>query len=118
MRILSLDEFRAMPEGTFFKQASVPYSFGDWQIKGETWEHDFIATTTDWPENEGSDSLFDALGVMWDDSRESRPLAWSYGRDGLFEKDAKFLILEAKDLSLLRDAVDFALTQAHSEKVE
>jgi hypothetical protein len=118
MRILNLTEFRAMPEGTIFKQASEPFAFDDWCIKGETWETDFVSSPMDWPENNGSEALLEALNAMWEDSSVSRPLAFSYGRDGRFEYDAKFMVLEKADLSLLRDAIDFAMSLPSPQQQE
>lgn len=112
MRILNLTEFRAMPEGTIYKSATVAFAFGDWHIKGETWEVDFVCTTMDWVDCDSSWMLDDRMFEMWDDSSASYPLAWSYGRDGMFQDEAKFMILEKKDLELFKEAVEEAIQAA------
>jgi hypothetical protein len=42
MKIINLTEFRGMPQGTVFCKYD-PCCFGELQIKGETWDSDFIS---------------------------------------------------------------------------
>lgn len=109
MRILNLTEFRGMPEGTIYKSAALQFSFGDWHIKGETWDYDFLCSPTDWVDCDSSEQLDSRMCEMWEDSSTSYPLDWSFGRDGMFQDEAKFMILEHKDLLLFREAIDDAL---------
>jgi len=101
MKIINLTEFRAMPEGTVFCKYE-PCCFGELQIKGETWEHDFIsASLTGVIESEGSDDMFDKL-LQYEKTKESFPLDIEYyGRDGLFETNQLFAVYEKKDISQL-----------------
>lgn len=101
MKIINLAEFRAMPEGTVFCKYE-PCNFGELQIKGETWESDFIsASLTGVIESDGSSDMFDKL-LQYEKTKESFPLDIEYyGRDGLFEENQLFAVYEKKDIAQL-----------------
>lgn len=101
MRIVDLTEFRAMPEGTIFCKYS-PCNFGDLEIKGETWESDFIcASLTGCIESDGSDDMLDKL-LKYEKTKESFSLNVDYyGRDGLYDKEQLYAIYENADIEQL-----------------
>ena len=106
MRILSLEEFRKMPEGTVFMKYE-PCVFEDLQVKGETWETDFIAANITYCTGSGdfSDKLFAAQK-----SGESILLDFDcYGRDGCFEKGQLFAVYEKRDIKMLIDKLNRCL---------
>ena len=101
MKIINLTEFRAMPEGTVFCKYQ-PCCFGELEIKGETWEHDFIcASLTGVIESEGSDDMMNKLD-QYEKSKESFKLDLEYyGRDGLYEDNQLYAIYEKSDIQQL-----------------
>lgn len=103
MRIVSLEEFRALPEWTLYKKCVEPFAFEDWCIKGETWDTDFVCCTLDGLDANDSGQYFDMLDQMWNDSAISHQLhiEANFGRDGMFEREAKFMVMEEADLLML-----------------
>ncbi len=111
MRIVNLEQFRALPEWTVFRKFR-PMVAEDLQFKFETWEHDFICMPVDMPESHSSEQLFDRLGEMLA-TGVSYPLNVDCaGRDGLFDKEQLFLIYEKADLAALRGLIDSAIEHA------
>jgi len=101
MKIINLTEFRGMPQGTVFCKYD-PCCFGELQIKGETWDSDFIsAPLTGVIESEGSSDMFEKL-IQYEKTKESFSLDIEcYGRDGLFEPNQLFAVYEKKDIAQL-----------------
>lgn len=108
MRIVNLETFRSLPAGTLFRQCSQPFAWHDWSVKGETWETDFLSAQIGQPAwTKDFDAEFDML-----ENGKSHRMDISYGRDGLFEPNAIFQILEEPDLLLFRNLINTALTVA------
>jgi len=99
MRIINLKQFRAMPMGTVFMKYK-PQLFEELQIKGETWEVDFLCSSiTDEIESSGSDEETMILDKAEKDSSYSIPMDFDcYGRDGCFEDDQLYAVYEEKDV--------------------
>lgn len=111
MRIVSLEEFRLLPEWTLYKKVVEPFAFEDWCIKGETWESDFVCCTLDGLDAGDSGEYFHMLDEMWNDSGVSHALSIesNFGRDGTFENAAKFMVMEVADLRLISSVIQKSL---------
>ena len=110
MKIVNLETFRKMPDGTVFCKYS-PCSFGDSEMfGGDCGGIDFIsAELTGWVESEGSDDMYDIL-VKAQETGESFKLDTEcYGRDGLYENDQLFAIYETEDVVQLIETLRKAL---------
>lgn len=99
MRIVNLKEFRAMPNGTVFMKYK-PEFFESLQVKGDTWDYDFIsAEITNEIECSGSEEMDFILGKAELDSSYSITLDFDCGgRDGLFDEEQLFAVYEQKDI--------------------
>jgi hypothetical protein len=98
MKIINLEQFLAMPSETVFMSFS-PCVFGDLRVKMDNCgENDFIfkeLVTID-VDNSGQycDKLFDAM----DNGTALRLDFNATERDGLFDPDQKFAVLEKEDI--------------------
>jgi len=110
MKIINLTEFRAMPDGTIFCKYE-PCNFGELEIKGETWDSDFIsAPLTGCIESDSGSDMFDKL-LQYEKTKESFPLNVEYyGRDGLYEKDQLYAVYENTDIEQLISRLKQSLT--------
>jgi len=111
MYIVNLEQFRALPPYTVFRKYE-PCIAGDLSFKFDTWEHDFISMTVEFPESNSSDELFARLDEMERTGCSYQLDVDCAGRDGLFEKDQLFLIYDAADLTALRGLIDIAIASA------
>lgn len=98
MRILSRDEFLRMPSGTLYAPLETPWSFGEISIKGESYNNDFLECGITWVEGDSSDEAVNRLEEMLADSSVSYPVQSTYGREGIFDNDIKYLIYEKEDI--------------------
>ncbi len=98
MKIMNLEEFRALPGETLFSKY-VPCNFGELEIKVETWERDFltqdIASAIECSgSSEFGDKLFEA-----EECGTSLPMDLECcGRDGCFDEDQLFAVWERDDV--------------------
>lgn len=106
MRLVKRAEFLRLPEGTLYLKG-VPWAFGNLSVKGETLLNDWYCKEVGWIDAPDGDD-FGWLSKM-ENEGISLPIGDTYGRDGLFEEDAIFLILEREDLLHVRGLVDRAL---------
>jgi len=100
MKIVDRATFLAMPEGTVFAKYK-PCVFEEWQIKGETGPFDF--TCMDLVSFEVHDSA-DFASKLEESQRlgTTIPLSDDYfGRDGCFDEDQLFAVLDTEDVKLL-----------------
>ena len=110
MKILNLEEFRAMPEGTVFMKYE-PCVFEDLQVKGETWETDFTAANiTYWPDCTGSEDFSDKLFLAQEEGRSVLLDFDCYGRDGCFDKNQLFAVYDKRDIETLIYKLNKCLT--------
>lgn len=105
MRIVGLDEFLRMPEGTVFAKYS-PCVFEDLQIKGDTLGEirDFTAASLSVPHMagaDGSNSEFEILDRIEADGTDHPVELNLYGRDGCFEPAQLFAVWSDADVALL-----------------
>jgi hypothetical protein len=109
MRIYRRKEFLQLPEGTFYAKGD-RWFFGPLNIKADTTDFDdWWALDPCWIESRGSDESFDILEEMLERGA-SYPMQESITRDGLFDKDALFLVFEKDDLLKLRAMIDKAIS--------
>lgn len=112
MKIVSRDEFMKMPGTLFYRKITEPWAIETLSVR-PFWdsEHDFITMEVGDIDSQDSGDWDDKLTSMAE-TGASLPMTDDYfGRDGMFERDAKFLILEPADLLLLKKMVDAALPQ-------
>jgi hypothetical protein len=100
MRIVKLDEFLRLPEGTIYQKYK-PMFFEDLSIKGETSIHtiDFFTTSIPWVESYDTNEMMAVLERAESDPAFSFKLDFeTMGRDGLYDKNQLFAIWENMDL--------------------
>ncbi len=107
MKIYKRAEFLKLPEGTIFSQGE-RWCFYGLQVKGETLGNDFIERSLIDIRSEGCEDWSEKLEEMLADGT-SYPIDDAYGRDGLFEDDALFLVYEKSDLEELKNVINAAL---------
>jgi len=110
MRIVDLDTFRALPNGTLFMKYE-PCCFGNLGVKVETLNGDFLfESITDGIDASGSDEMFDKLFAAEKDSTLSLKMDFNAtDRDGLFEADQLFAVYEKEDVVGLIDKLNECL---------
>lgn len=112
MRIISRDEFMKMPGTIFYRKITERWAIETLSVR-PFWdsEHDFITMDVGEIDSQDTGDWDDKLTSM-SETGASLPMTGDYfGRDGMFERDAKFLILEPADLLLLKKMIDAALPQ-------
>lgn len=102
MKIVNLERFRAMPEGTVFSKYAPQY-FEDTRVKGATWETDFLyadlsAEAVACSGSEERDRLIYAAEHEGSNLKMDFDL---YGRDGYFESEQLFAVWEKEDVLAL-----------------
>lgn len=109
MRILDRAEFLKQPAGIFYAKGR-PWAFDTLCIKGETTKsgNDWLYLNPCWVAAKDSNEAFDRLETMLSGGT-SFPGDDAYGRDGMFDVDAIFLVFELADLTALRAFVDAAI---------
>lgn len=99
-----------MPSNTLFSKYE-PQVFGPLEIKGETWEHDFLVTNdlASAIEYENSDELCEKLERA-EKTGESLAMDFeSMGRDGCFEPKQLFAVWGEADILALIDRLKLCL---------
>lgn len=114
MKIVDRKTFMALPAGTIFAKIPELIIVQELCVKGDTiisskgdpidWAYMSIANWDSANSGEWAD-----LYWRMADNDESHPCETTYGRDGMFSEDDKFLIFEHADLLALRANVDAAL---------
>lgn len=125
MRIVSRKEFLKLPPGTLYQQCREKWAFGDMHVKydslifDESGDGDFVCAAFTSIEADSSEQLFDRMEDMCDNGA-SYPLELDCaGRDGLFERDALFMVYEKADVEALRDFfVDLAVEAGEAVRAE
>lgn len=99
MKIVDLKTFRMLPEGTVFAKYQ-PCVFDELQVKGETWDVDYLCTSLSGNiKSSDSRECWDLLESARLDSEISLTLNFdSEGRDGCFEDDQLYAVYEKKDV--------------------
>jgi len=109
MKIVDLKTFRSLPENTVFSKYA-PCFFDDLQIKGETWEYDFVSQSiADAIECSGSDDFSSKLESAELTGKSLTMDFDSYGRDGLFDGDQLFAVWESNDVKALIERLTLCL---------
>lgn len=115
MRIVSLEEFRKLPNGTIFSKYE-PCYFSGMEIKYDNCgERDFISVGLSQPFLRGQNRDGDDIAIieLSQEAGSSFDLDFEIaGRDGCFEDEQLFAIWETNDLIALRKKIDAAITLA------
>ena len=112
MRIVDREDFMAMPEGTLFQHIDKHGTAKGLLVKWKTISND--GANFDWYEQD-----FDTIDAenCWEENErrgemmmegKSYPLSSIIGRDGLFDKEQLFLVMEKDDVRLIKESVDYA----------
>ncbi len=114
MKILRRADFLKLPEGTIFAKGK-PWYFENLSIKADSLfleggGNDFLCLSLPWVEASDSGQAMSRLDEMLE-TGVSYPMEDSYGRDGCFDDEEVFLVLEEDDLLQLRGYIDTALQQ-------
>lgn len=107
MRIYTRTDFMKLPAGTMYLKGS-RWNFSDLEIKADTLGNDWVALSPFWPDGNSSEDCFNKLDDMLERGT-SEPMNTGYGRDGCFNDDDLFLVLEKADIELLKAYCDEAL---------
>ena len=102
MKIVNLETFRKLPPNTLFAKYQ-PCVFEELEIKGETWEYDFLVSSNLSSAIKCSSSTeFVELLDRAEKTGESLEMDFdSEGRDGCFEKEQLFAVWEEADARAL-----------------
>jgi len=118
MKIFTRLEFMKLPPGTLYKKFTTPFAFEDLSVKfdslpyHEDGDGDFVCMGIGDIEAGESGQMFERLDEMMEEG-SSYPLELDYaGRDGMFEKEAMFLVFEHDDLVKLRAMIDKAIQES------
>lgn len=117
MRIVDRETFLKLPAGTIFAKFT-PHVFGAWEIKEETMFEDYVV--------QNLEPFFDVEGDSWEEQfrvldamlagDKSPPLDFHCaGRDGLFDRDQLFGVLDKADLAALISRLQEAYDALPSE---
>lgn len=100
MRIVDRKTFLALPPNTVFAKHFEADFFNNLQIKGETWDEDFLyEDLSDFDDYDTSEERYDKIERMRRNG-ESFPLKLDgSSRDGLFEEDQWFAIYDKADIT-------------------
>lgn len=121
MKIVDRKEFLKLPSGTLFCQCWQRWAFGDLHVKfdsliyGDDGDGDFVSMPFTSVEADSSEQWLERLEAMADQGAAFPLDLEASGRDGLFEKNALFLIFERDDVHRLRDFLDSILTTDSTE---
>ena len=107
MRIYTRADFLKLPPGTAYCKGK-RWHFTGLGFKGESLDNDWYETDPAWVDGYDSGECFGRLEEMLA-TGASYPMDDSECRDGLFEPDDLFLVLEKDDLRQLRKWVDTAI---------
>lgn len=100
MRIRRRAEFLALPTGTIYAKGK-PWCFDGLSVKSDTWGNDWLTLSPMWVDDSDLEAMLE--------SGASSPMQEIYERDGCFDEDEIFLVMERADLERLRAMVDAAL---------
>lgn len=117
MRVVDRETFLDMPRGTVFAKV-MACDVGPLMIMNGRMGDDFLYREMIEVNSSGSSEFFDImLAACQDKTRDTIPLDWdlNQSRDGLFEKDQLFAILDDKELTLLIDMLTDARNKSGGE---
>jgi hypothetical protein len=102
MKIVNLETFRALPEGTLFMKYE-PCFFGPLCIKDKTWEHDWNYIPLDDIDAKDSGEFGDKLQLAQEAGISVDMDFETVSRDGCFDKEQLFAVYEPTDhLNLIK----------------
>jgi len=107
MKILNRADFLKLPPGTLYCQGE-RWAFGPLAVKGETLDNDWSYWKLSWPGGKLSNKAAKSLDELLETGASFSAFSAS-GRDGNFDPDAIFLVLELRDLLALCDHANRAL---------
>lgn len=109
-RVVDRKTFLTLPPGTIYAKG-VKWAFDGLAIKGESLENDWYYVQPAWVDADDSEEALDRLEAMLEHGH-SYSIETAEGRDGYFDADAVFLVLEQSDLKILSGWVTAALRPA------
>lgn len=102
MRLVTQTELMEFPDGTLYARLQQPWVFADLCVKGENvGSKDFYERGLAWIDAHDCGEATHRLDLMMADSSLSFPVDRAYGREGLYEQDARYLVYELDDVKLL-----------------
>lgn len=110
MRVYRRAEFMKLPEGTIYARGK-KWHFDTFSIKGSTFGNDWAVWSPMWVKSDDSGEAMHRLEEMLE-TGVSYPMETDYGRDGRFDDEDLFLVLEVGDLIDLEAAVSRAISAA------
>jgi hypothetical protein len=115
MKIVNLKTFRELPPNTVFAKYE-PCVFNELQIKGDTWECDFLVTSNlaDAIKCSGSGEFGELLDRAEKDGISLEMDFDTEGRDGCFEDDQLFAVWEKADVRALIERLKLCLPNESS----
>ena len=109
MKILNRKDFLALPDGVLYSKYE-PCIFGPLEIKGESWENDFLTQQiADAVDCNDSGEFFNILLDAKETGNSFALDFYSEGRDGLFDEDQLFAVWEHADISALISRLNLLL---------
>lgn len=111
MKIYRRADFLKLPAGTMYLKGTI-WRFDTIEIKADTLPpNDWVCLNPFWPEADDSAGAFTKAEAMLEKG-VSEPMGESYGRDGRYDADEIFLVLEPADLERLKQYCDEAIKVA------
>lgn len=107
MKCVNRDDFMKLPAGTIYAKGE-PWAFGGLCIKADSLETDWVCLDPAMVESHDPSEMDDRLTDMLVNGA-SYPMVSSFGRDGYFNMDDIFLVLEKNDLLVLQEYVSQAI---------
>lgn len=115
MKIVNLEEFRKLPEGTVFMKYS-PWVFDELSVKGETWEGDFLYENISYMIENVSSTEFDDKLQTAQETGVSVLMDFDFtGRDGCHDKDQLFGVYDKRDIDMLIDKLQRCKKTAYTD---
>lgn len=108
MRVYNRKEFLALAAGTIYA-VGVQWSFEGFCIKGETVGNDWWYLDPAWVDGRDDMECLDRLDEMLE-TGASYPMQDSEARNGIYDPEEIFLVLERLDVMVLREKLDLALS--------
>ena len=113
MKIVNLEKFRSLPEGTVFMKYE-PCVFGDLSVKGETWQHDWLYSNITYNiDCVSSDDFSNKLDDAENNGASLQMDFDCFSRDGCFDRDQLFAVYEKDDIDGLIERLIKCKIQAY-----
>lgn len=109
MKVLDRAAFMLLPEGTLYRKG-VPWAFGPMEVKADTLSsNDWVCMEIGAFEADDSGAYSEMLDVALATGGSLPMTDDFFGRDGCFDPEEVFLVLERDDLLVLQRLVEIAI---------